>query len=67
MVGLPRGSDPGEAGYTVWDSATIGRTDGALVRLVTPIGTLESEAAAEARLTRFMAESLPLLPRFVPN
>ncbi len=27
--------------YTVWDSVTIGRTDGALVRLVTPIGTRE--------------------------
>ena len=53
--------------YTVWDSVTIGRTDGALVRLVTPIGTHESEAAGEARLARFMAESLPLLPRFVPN
>ena len=53
--------------YTVWDSATIGRTDGAIVRLVTPIGTRESAAAAEARLAHFMAESLPLLPRFVPN
>ncbi len=53
--------------YTVWDSATIGRTDGAIVRLVTPIGTRESEAEAEARLARFMAESLPLLPRFIPN
>jgi exosortase D (VPLPA-CTERM-specific) len=53
--------------YTVWDSATIGRKDGAIVRLVTPIGARESEAAAEARLARFMAESLPLLPRFLPN
>jgi exosortase D (VPLPA-CTERM-specific) len=53
--------------YTVWDSAISGRTDGAIVRLVTPIGPRESEAAGEARLARFMAESLPLLPRFVPN
>jgi exosortase D (VPLPA-CTERM-specific) len=53
--------------YTVWDSATIGRTDGAIVRLVTPIGSRESEVAGEARLARFMAESLPLIPRFVPK
>jgi EpsI family protein len=53
--------------YTVWDSAVLGRTDGAIVRLITPIGTRDGEAAGEARLARFMAESLPLIPRFVPN
>lgn len=48
------------------DSLTLGRTDGALVRYVTPINPGESEADAEARLMRFMAVSLPELPRFVP-
>ena len=48
------------------DSLTKGRTDGALVRYVTPIGTNEPEAEAEARLLRFMALSLKPLPRFVP-
>jgi exosortase D (VPLPA-CTERM-specific) len=48
------------------DSLTLGRTDGALVRYVTPIGAAETEAAAEERLLGFMAESLPTLPRFVP-
>lgn len=48
------------------DSLTLGRTDGALVRYVTPIGADETEAMAEERLIRFMAESLPALPRFVP-
>ncbi len=48
------------------DSLTKGRTDGALVRYVTPIGTNEPEAEAEARLMRFMALSLKPLPRFVP-
>lgn len=48
------------------DSLTKGRTDGALVRYVTPIGAEETEADAEARLLRFMAVSLKPLPRYVP-
>lgn len=51
---------------TVWDSLTLGRTDGALVRYVTPIGPEETEAEAEARLQRLLGETLPRLPRFVP-
>jgi exosortase D (VPLPA-CTERM-specific) len=48
------------------DSLTMGRTDGALVRYVTPIGVDEPEADADARLLRFMKLSLKPLPRFVP-
>jgi EpsI family protein len=51
----------------VWDSLTIGRTDGALVRFVTAIGPNETEADAEARMQRFMAEALKKLPRFIPD
>jgi exosortase D (VPLPA-CTERM-specific) len=51
----------------VWDSLTMGRTDGALVRFVTPIGPNETEAEAEARMQRFMAEALTKLPRFIPD
>ncbi|KMK63840.1 VPLPA-CTERM-specific exosortase XrtD [Puniceibacterium sp. IMCC21224] len=51
----------------VWDSLTIGRTDGALVRFVTPIQPNESETDADARLQGFMAELLPRLPRFIPE
>ena len=51
----------------VWDSLTMGRSDGALVRFVTPIGSNETEANADARMQRFMAEALKRLPRFVPN
>lgn len=51
----------------VWDSLTIGRTDGALLRVVTPIGTNETEAEAEARMQRFMVEALARLPRFIPE
>ena len=51
----------------VWDSLTIGRTDGALVRFVTVIGPDETEAEAEARMQRFMAVALAKLPRFIPE
>jgi EpsI family protein len=50
-----------------YDSLTRGRTDGALVRFVTPIQSGETEADADARLQRLMAEVLPRLPRFVPD
>jgi exosortase D (VPLPA-CTERM-specific) len=51
----------------VKDSFTIGRSDGALVRFVTPITRDETEAQAEARIERLMAEVLPRLPRFLPE
>ena len=51
----------------VIDSLTMGRTDGALVRFVTPIRAGEAEADADARLQRFMHDSLKRLPRFVPE
>ncbi len=50
----------------VYDGLTMGRSDGALVRYVTPIAAGETEADAEARLVRLIAGSLPHLPRFVP-
>jgi len=51
----------------LYDSLTRGRTDGALVRFVTPIHPGETEADADARMRRLMAEALPRLPRFVPE
>jgi len=50
----------------VIDSIVMGRTDGALVRYVTPILLEETEAEADARLAKFIRESLAPLPRFVP-
>ena len=50
----------------VYDGLTIGRTDGALIRYVTPIAEDETEQEAEARLMGFIGQSLPPLPRFVP-
>jgi EpsI family protein len=51
----------------VYDSIAKGRTDGAMVRFITPIREDESDADADARLQRFMALSLEDLPRFVPE
>ena len=51
----------------VYDSLTIGRTDGALVRFVTPINPGETEADADARMQGFMARLLPRLPRYIPE
>lgn len=50
----------------VADSVRLGRTDGGLVRLVTPIGD-DGVAGAEARLTRFLAATIDTLPRFIPD
>ena len=51
----------------VYDGLTMGRTDGALVRFVTPIDPGETVEEADARLQSFMELSLPRLPRFVPE
>lgn len=48
------------------DSIALGRTDGALVRFVTPIRPQESEADADARLQKLMGDALQRLPRFIP-
>ena len=48
------------------DGLVEGRSDGALVRFVTPIGAREDPAEADRRLEAFMREALPPLPRFVP-
>jgi exosortase D (VPLPA-CTERM-specific) len=52
---------------TLMDSVTKGRTDGALVRLVTPIRQGETPADADSRLARFLDDVYPQLPRFIPG
>ncbi|WP_299131206.1 VPLPA-CTERM-specific exosortase XrtD [uncultured Amaricoccus sp.] len=51
---------------TFADGVTRGRTDGGLVRVITPIDAA-GVAAADARLTRFLGASLDRLHRFVPE
>lgn len=50
----------------VYDGLLHGRTEGAMVRFVTPIGPDEDEGAADQRLKSFMEKALVKLPRFVP-
>lgn len=54
--------------YIFWDALTRNRTDGALVRLVTPVGPGGSALTeANQRLSRFAAQVYPLLPSYVPD
>ena len=53
--------------YLVKEAMQQNRTDGALVRIITPIGANEETAAARARAEAFTAQLFPILPRFVPN
>jgi len=52
---------------TVWDSISRGRTDGALVRVITPISPGEPVTAAEARLEGFLGAALAKLPTYIPD
>jgi EpsI family protein len=53
--------------YVFWDAMTRQRTDGALIRLTTPIQQNETEKAAERRLIQFAQDMNPVLPRYVPD
>ena len=53
--------------YLFWDAVTKHRSDGALVRLVTPILPHDGEAGAERRLLEFAELVSTELPRFVPD
>jgi len=50
-----------------WDSLTKQRTDGALVRVITPVYKNEEMAEAEARLAGFTKEVVPILDQFIPK
>jgi exosortase D (VPLPA-CTERM-specific) len=53
--------------YLFQDALLKNRSDGALVRLVTPLLAGEPEEAADQRLTEFVAAVAPLLPQYAPN
>lgn len=53
--------------YNFWDALTRQRTDGALVRLITPVYPDETEASAEDRLRVFLSEVKPVISNFLPN
>ena len=53
--------------YIFLDAIRLNRTDGALVRLTTPIRPGESEDDAERRLQEFAYQIMPVLPDYVPD
>lgn len=53
--------------YNFWDAVTRHRTDGALVRAITPVYPAETEKEADQRLQRFVADMKPVLDEFLPH
>ncbi len=53
--------------YLVKDSIQMNRTDGALVRITTPLSPDETPDAAQQRLLPFAADVMPLLDRYIPR
>lgn len=52
--------------YNIWDALTRKRTDGALVRFITPMSASEKVADADKRLKSFILEMVPTLNAFIP-
>jgi EpsI family protein len=53
--------------YSFWDALTKHRTDGALVRLITPVYERESVGDAETRLQGFTKAIVPVLKEYIPE
>jgi EpsI family protein len=53
--------------YMTIDAMRMNRTDGAIVRVITPIDPREDTSVARARAEVFTAQLMPMLPRFIPK
>ena len=53
--------------YLFWDALSIHRTDGAMIRLMTPVSSTGSTEDADRRLTDFVSRMAPDITRYVPN
>ncbi len=53
--------------YLISDSIYINRSDGGMIRLMTPILKGESPDAAQARMMKLVSQLLPLLDRYMPR
>jgi EpsI family protein len=53
--------------YLVADAIKMNRTDGALVRFVTPVSPSESEAAARKRAVEFAENVMPTIDKLIPR
>jgi exosortase D (VPLPA-CTERM-specific) len=53
--------------YAIWDSFALSRTDGALMRVVTPLDRGEPEAEGDKRLTAFLGSVIGIITDYVPE
>ena len=53
--------------YMLLDAIRENRTDGSLIRVITPIAGNESVDTARQRAIRFTSHLTPYLPQFIPN
>lgn len=53
--------------YNFWDALTMKRTDGALIRLITPIGSGEAMEEADARLREFTIDLTGVIKDYIPG
>ena len=53
--------------YSIIDAIRLRRSDGALVRVITPIGAQEEASVAQARAEQFAALLAPQLKPFIPD
>jgi EpsI family protein len=53
--------------YLFWDALTRHRTDGGLVRFVTPLPQGAEEATADTTLMSLAIQIVPTLDRYIPN
>jgi EpsI family protein len=53
--------------FAFWDALTRQRTDGALVRLITPVYEAEKLKDAESRLQGFVRDIVPVLAEYIPG
>ena len=67
MHGRSIASDYQAKAYTLADSIRYGRTDAALVRIITPVTPGEDRNDARNRAITFAKQLTPLLPAYVPN
>jgi EpsI family protein len=53
--------------YMLADAIRFNRTDGALIRIITPIAPTETIDSARQRAIRFTSHMTPYVPQFIPN
>jgi exosortase D (VPLPA-CTERM-specific) len=53
--------------FLLWDSLVKNRSDGAMVRLITPLAKGEDASAGDSRLAQFATKVAPLLGQYVPD